>query len=358
MIFKREHEGFSLIEVIIAMAILAILSMPILAYFSNAMVSTSQGRDTHKASMVAQSVVEELNSCATFEQIEDKLKTVSGGAWTVVTAYNDSTGKTELSKDVTEDGTDYTARVTVDYKSYAGAPATTDGPKAKYNDYEMPQLKEVYADTNVVIAETDQTETAVSDFLYQLYAQKKSSVTEADVKKGMERKLHLNVEKEASGDIYHVVGSYKYSYLPGSQVDDFEAVVEDVKIEKEKLANIYFFYNLLQTNKTEMVDVDFGSSITSGDVKNLNIYFVCQKPEEKGPKYKLMFEDVTGVELDAQYYTNGITAEGMTVDESGIVTHDNKGKRIAHITVDVYAKGTPISDDSTPIARVETSKGE
>ena len=80
MIFKREHEGFSLIEVIIAMAILAILSMPILAYFSNAMVSTSQGRDTHKASMVAQSVVEELNSCATFEQIE-KLAASGPGRW-------------------------------------------------------------------------------------------------------------------------------------------------------------------------------------------------------------------------------------------------------------------------------------
>ncbi len=354
MIFKREHEGFSLIEVIIAMAILAILSMPILAYFSNAMVSTSQGRDTHKASMVAQSVVEELNSCATFEQIEDKLKTVSGGAWTVVTAYNDSTGKTELSKDVTEDGTDYTARVTVDYKSYADAPATTDGPEAKYNDYKMPQLKEVYADTNVVIAETDQTETAVSDFLYQLYVQKKS-VTEADVKKDMRRELHLNVEKEAGGDIYHVVGSYKYSY---TGVDKFEAVVEDVRIEKEKLANIYFFYNLLQTNEAETAVVDFDDSITSEEAKMLNIYFVCQKPEEKGSEYRLDFIKGNGFASSAKYHTNGIAIDKLPENISGIVEYDKNGKRIAHITVDVYAKGTTVSDDSTPIARVETSKGE
>ena len=38
---KSMKEGFSLVEVIVAIAVLALLSLPILAYFSDASVSVS-----------------------------------------------------------------------------------------------------------------------------------------------------------------------------------------------------------------------------------------------------------------------------------------------------------------------------
>ena len=41
MNMKNAKDGFSLLEVIIAVAVLAILSMPVLAYFTYASVSTS-----------------------------------------------------------------------------------------------------------------------------------------------------------------------------------------------------------------------------------------------------------------------------------------------------------------------------
>ena len=39
---KSMKEGFSLVEVIVAIAVLALLSLPILAYFSDASVFTSE----------------------------------------------------------------------------------------------------------------------------------------------------------------------------------------------------------------------------------------------------------------------------------------------------------------------------
>ena len=67
-------EGFSLVEVIIAVALLAFMALPILAYFTNAAVTTSRGKNSQKATMAAESVLEELNSFDTLEQMEEYLK--------------------------------------------------------------------------------------------------------------------------------------------------------------------------------------------------------------------------------------------------------------------------------------------
>lgn len=45
---KSMKEGFSLVEVIVAIAVLALLSLPILAYFSDASVFTSRGKHTRR----------------------------------------------------------------------------------------------------------------------------------------------------------------------------------------------------------------------------------------------------------------------------------------------------------------------
>ena len=47
-----KKEGFSLIEVIIAVALLALMALPILAYFTNAAVTTSRGKNTDRKSVV------------------------------------------------------------------------------------------------------------------------------------------------------------------------------------------------------------------------------------------------------------------------------------------------------------------
>lgn len=345
MDMKNAKDGFSLLEVIIAVAVLAILSMPVLAYFTYASVSTSDGRDTHRANMVAQSVAEELNGCDTFQQIEEKLVVASGSAWTVDSAYDSSTKKTSMTKKVTEDGFTYQAKVSLDY-NYATKNINGDNTEAKYNGYAMPKLEEVYSDTNVVIAETDQKETAVSNFLYS-----NPSKSETDIVGGMERTLCLNVSKK-SADIYDVNGSYQYSY----NTDTYSADVEDTEIEISKLKNIYFFYNILKDDTAENVIINFDSNITQDEAQKLRVYFVCQK-EVKQPKtgYSLQFS-TSGQAAWAKYYTNGVATN--LAASSDMIQYDTTGKRIAKITVDIYDGSETSFTEANRIVHMETSKGE
>lgn len=349
MDMKNAKDGFSLLEVIIAVAVLAILSMPVLAYFTHASVSTSAGKDTHRANMVAQSVAEELNGCSTFQQIEEKLVVASGSAWTVDSAYDSSTKKTSMTKKVTEDGFTYQAKVSLDY-NYATKNVNGDNTEAKYNGYAIPKLEEVYSDTNVVIAETDQEETAVSNFLYS-----NPSKSDTEIKNDMIRTLCLNVFKK-SADIYDVKGYYEYSYTNNGNTYTYSADVEDTEIEISKLKNIYFFYNILKDDAAENVIINFDSNITQDEAQELRVYFVCQK-EVKQPKtgYSLQFS-TSGQAAWAKYYTNGVATN--LAASSDMIQYDTTGKRIAKITVDIYDGSETSFTEANRIVHMETSKGE
>ena len=340
---KQNKEGFSLVELVIAITVLAILTIPILAYFTNAAVSTSRGKDTQKANMAAQSVLEELNSCTSFEQIEEELKDDPEHLWQV-----DEVGpkQSKLTKTVEVDNTTYQAKVTVDF-DYSTTNSDGDDVDSKYNDYPAPQLTEVYSPNSVVIAESDETETAVSNFYYQTYKTDNISVTKAQIREDMSRTLCLDVEK--SGELYLVKGYYRYEY----DGETYEAVLENTKIEASKLQNIYLFYDLLREDVlNENVEINItGIDLGIPDDEKINLFFVCQKGSfEKPDGYSL---NVNGTNKNLlHYYSNDITVQGVTLAESKIVKHST-GKRIAAITVDVYDD----RDGTTRLASLQTSKG-
>ena len=54
---KRQVQGFSLIEVLIAIAILGVASLALLSFFSSANFYSSTGKSTQEADLVTQSVL-------------------------------------------------------------------------------------------------------------------------------------------------------------------------------------------------------------------------------------------------------------------------------------------------------------
>ena len=109
---KRQIQGFSLIEVLIAIAILGVASLALLSFFSSANFYSSTGKSTQEADLVAQSVLEEVDSCKTLTEIDSQLMAATGSAWTLVKKKNK---QMTLSKKVTLNGSDYQARVLFDY---------------------------------------------------------------------------------------------------------------------------------------------------------------------------------------------------------------------------------------------------
>ena len=59
---KLNNAGFSLVEVLVAMAVLAILSIPVLGSFSNAARINHKARKEENANTVASDIVEQFKS--------------------------------------------------------------------------------------------------------------------------------------------------------------------------------------------------------------------------------------------------------------------------------------------------------
>lgn len=368
----KMREGFSLVEVIIAVTVLAILTIPILAYVTNASVSTSRGRDTQQANVAGETVMEELNAIQGFEQLEatPDPSSTAGPNWTVT--VNNADQKAVVTQDITLDGFTYHVIADVDYK-YAAQDSS--GNDKTYNAYEVPELKEVYSPNNAVLQESDQAETALSEFYYENQSTNKNSILNS-----MQRALCIDVEKttDAGRDIYWIKGYYKFWY--GGEKKIF--TIRDTKIETSKLKNIYIFYKVLNQNITsEKAEVRFLNFSESDSISKLNFYFVLQ--DTPSTNVDSSIRKPSGYVLDinslssgsdnpeplnlvsagdynrAKYFTNGIEKAGTSpiVQFDKNVVKRETGKRIAAIKVDVYIKNASgIYNEADRLVQLKSSK--
>lgn len=367
----KMREGFSLVEVVIAVTVLAILTIPILAYVTNASVSTSKGRDVQQANVAGETVMEELNAIEGFDQLEAMTDpSVAGPGWTVT--VNNAEQKAVVTQDITLDNFTYHVIADVDYK-YAAKDSS--GNDKTYNAYEVPELKEVYSPNNSVLEESDQAETALSEFYYE-----NQSVNKASILNNMKRSLCIDVEETTDGgrDIYWIKGYYKFWY--GGAKKTF--TIRDTKIETSKLKNIYIFYKVLNQNITsEKAEVRFLNFSDSDSISKLNFYFVLQDtpstnvdPTIKKPSgYVLDINSLSsgsdnpeplvltsaGDYNKAKYFTNGIEKAGTSpvVQFDKNVVKRETGKRIAAVKVDVYIKNTSGTyNESDRLVQLKSSK--
>ena len=279
---------------------------------------------------MAQSVLEEVDSCKTLTDIDSQLMAATGSAWTLVKKKNK---QMTLSKKVTLNGSDYQARVLFDY-DYDTTDSEGNQVESKYNNYEQPKLQEIYSANNAVIVESDQMQAAVSHFYY-----KNPSVNKSTIENGLSRDIVIDIQNDTEQEgIYRIDVSYRYSYN-----------------EKETLENIYILYNLLHDNAlTDSVEVNLGD-LSIDEAKQLKFYFICQKGDAAPVAgYKIMLSG-SGNFLQPVYYTNGASLSAGSF-QTDFVTHE-KQERIAGVTVDVYeASETNYSEDNR-IVRLQSSKG-
>lgn len=361
---KRQSDGFSLVEVIIAIAVLAIVAMSLLSYFSSANRYTNWGKKTQKADMAAQSVIEELASCTTFDQIENKLAEPDDSAWKVLSTPAPGDGKNsyQLSRDnISIDDMEYKAIVTLDFDAYKATASATTTPASKFNDYEVPQLEKVYSENNVVLEETDQTDSAIGDIFYQVYKNNKS-ISKATIRNGLIRTLHIDMSPYSDGtgsdELYLVRGRYEYQYVEGGTTYRCEMSIKDVKIETDALQKVYLFYRPLNSSRTvETLDITANGMPAGFDLTAFSFYAVLQQDVVTPPSgYHLEITSEgspASVNLKDKVYCNAGVAGGSS---DGLVTHKQKD-RIATVTVEVYYGDETDFNEDNRIVKVQTSKG-
>lgn len=382
---NNEDAGYSLLEVVLAISILALISLPLLRYFTDSIRYSSMETRRQQALFFAQEITEGLLAESRlvtyvadpamaaenyaipylanrdYKRVEDEeLKLISTGQ-----------GSAVFEKETDS----YNVRVTIENVSTFPVNKVEN-----FSDYGIDPFRDV--------VHTDTTEYTQA-VLYFMEEQdrawrndnddrKASNFSESDIEEKMERVMTVKVDKETSGQYsgqYRVTISYQY-YC--TIVNDgnccYEVLVTDEYMED--LRNVYVFYDWCDGGDTVKLDIPptLGADYA---VNKLGLNIVCQKrdgyglsDDEKfpplGDSYKLY---VGGYKSFCSIYTNlGIGEEGHTygdvqiegdVSPSGghlIPSEPEKTKTALTFSIrtEVYSTGSW----SDPLAVIETSKGE
>ena len=217
------NAGFTLIEVLIAIAILAIISLPLLNYFSDALKTAANGRRNQRAEMAGQSIIEELTSYRKHKDL-DKAIAATGGPWKVDTVAEaeaaanpepsptpDPTNPSQpvalgarkylIKEDLEIDGVPMIAKVKLDF-NYAPASSSI----IKYNNFEVPQINALYSEQSAVVVDNgDSLDYAVSNFKIK----EKGLVDEATIKNksNLKRTGYIDVQykRNSKGEVLSLI---------------------------------------------------------------------------------------------------------------------------------------------------------
>lgn len=388
----RDDSGFTLVEVIMAVAILALMTLPILNYFTNSSLRAIDGRDKQTATMAAENVIEELGSYSNHDQIRALMASPDPAAsappvWAPSAPETDET--TYMQRDLKINNVDYRAKVRIDYGVYNSSTKVVDESRGesigsgtgdvvgqKFNSYAIPNPSEVYSASNVVAVEDDEIDMALSEFYTTILGSGSgSAVTLDSIKAGIKRKICVDISyKNVDKKEYLIRVYYLYEYGSTYQT---EVTLQQSEIEKSKLKNVFVFYNPLRSGVVEdEVRVRTGNEVPGGAqipldkvpgetgtaINDIGFYFAVQASDPD--PYKITVS--SGNAMGAKYYSNVSTVNGVTASASepgaahpnAFVDTKSGKRRIGRIYVDIYEVMPDGSESGTAAAHMETTQAE
>lgn len=331
---KKDNKGFSLVEVLVSMAILAIILTPLLNNFVMASRMNNRARKMQQATNLGQNVMEGIKASKNLEEIAKQFNYPTSGfdiiykdATTTVSelSYDAATSKfsTILESERTylipadplstespfheklntatdpavyyfgiagikEGKSSYDALITLDgttnYKT-TGIPVPG---VTKTNDFEMPVLSDISRTENAIITQTFQDSWA-SDTLYSNYityraeqlASNPSAVplprytSKAPIEETMTRNINITIDYDSINHNYNVKCDFVYTTdkIPTGTSKTVTYHLLDKSIGN-KLSNIYLFFdpNLRSTLATVYDNI----TINNSSLAKVNIYLVEQ----------------------------------------------------------------------------------
>ena len=153
--YWRDQRGFTLVELILTIAILAIVTIPILSYFTDAAKHNARSRQKQNASVLAQDVLEEFKNTP-YSLDDPDLVCSAQPDWTVA-ASPDANGTYTLTQDKSVDKNSFKVTAQIQPLSKV-VPAATAIPK----NYEKYVIGTMDSSKDVMSSEHGQTLTSAS----------------------------------------------------------------------------------------------------------------------------------------------------------------------------------------------------
>lgn len=347
----NNDKGFTLVEIIVAVTVLAILALPILSYFTNAAIFSAKGKDKQRSQMAAQSVLEEMSGYTALKQIKALTADPTSG-WQNVSV---SANPYEMQKNITIDNTPYKARVTFDYSKYNAATITGGAiGTAEFNDYDVPKIRALWStDTSVAYEEEKHRQEAIN--YYKLYFEHSQNVALSDgqVKDILNRITFVRIDPvgtdKAELEVYNLYSVSSASTLTGPA---YKQMIFSEEVEKSTLGRVIVLYKPFAVEEERMslvIDNSLGY-----DRSNFNICFVCQATSVSS-SYHIK---CTSSSSEYNFFTNlKIPVNGIPAGYLKEFVLKEKDERFADITVKLYKQNETSLTDANCLATIHSAKG-
>ncbi len=369
---KSANAGFTILEVLIAIAFLAILCFPILGYFrsSTQINALSEGKQT--VTLASQKVMEEVVSVGSYEGYLELCADPTYAAQDYrelpkPSGVGVAEEKYYFRRPVDLEGVNYDAYIEMDYEEYK--PVVGSGG-SQFNSYQNPIIRPMSSSGSILVKERGQNESAVAHFVDLGY-------NEADVRGGMTREARLTLSEDGpDSEQFYATMEYIYRYdsreyvCPEKLIDDlayknsvdgtrtfdgfhwlytsFDSAEDNLTVVDNLEGWVGEKYTLMLTRQAESAP---GSGIQSSNAIS--------------PGYKVIITYSGGSQKDGNVgaiFTNqgAENVGGVTVvPVTNSVVERAQVKRIAKVTVSLFPSGTSdedIQDVGNAIVTMDSAK--
>lgn len=381
-----ENAGFTLVEVMLAMAILAILTISLLNYFGTSLAYNTKMAASQKATLLAQEIAEELKGQDTLIQAKTQIQPdgTSKDVYTipylldgeskyeVIQNNLDAEGRGDISFKGDADKLNKNYDVTIDIKSEKSA---------------WDKAKKIYGfdNTNSILAvDENQDDDALLNFksVYASYcddykqnngAEVSTKLTDAEIKSKIKRTIDIEISKGISETDYTV--NIKYIYVAAglnpadSSSSDEKSynILSGVKISE--LKNLFILYHTFNQNDY----MNIKNMTTDINIPD-KLYLVAQKrsaSDSLPANYKMY---ITGLNVTKLYSNIGTgetvsnnsqilkkiseTDSGSPITPNKLSDDDFASVHTVNFKVSVYEKGKAGVTGAKPYITIDGTKGE
>ncbi len=368
---RRDQRGFTLVELMLTIAILAIVTMPILNYFTDSAKKNADSRMRQNATVEAQNILEKFKK-ADYSLSDQNVVVSAAPDWSV------KTGQVAAGQEYTLKKTETIDKSTFDVETKITPVSSVDNG-TNIVDYKRSVIGSM--DTAKDVLSADDGLPLLDAKLYFLTkhedgcnsANVATSLTSNSIGDYLERTIKVTGKQDpdASGNVIIKV-DYEYvfsataygSYPTGiSSTDKYEENIEAVSLPADQINNFYIFYQPM--NKDDRIIMDTDSTFAPAGVANdqIKLYIIAQKSVNfnaattptgytKRPSgYTLSITD-NGIDFKnkiGKIYTNlsgsdsELNATAFTSNVSYSLVEDEAVDRVADIEVTILRNGKEIT---------------
>lgn len=317
-----KNRGYTLIELIVAISILAIIAIPLMHGFVTSARMNAKAREIEQATTVAQNVMEEIK----VTDVEELITDVEPGKTSVLTDEGEWVDMLTYQlpmRTETADGVNYRVDITLENGPYGDElwPQYTD-----YNLKDMAQLYDMNAAYDAFYILEEATDTALIEELAVA-----AGVSTTRVRNEVERNIYLDIKEELGTRIVEVNVAYTYRGDTRYMAAQNQCIYTSSSLDTY-LRNVYVFFEPLNNREAgEEVreKVTVRNNCCSADKKPVRVYLVKQ-----GTAFDENYKVAVNLMEQSRELSTYRDAEGNLKVMTGICTNISFPKDVTDVSAD------------------------